>query len=78
MRNIYAENVTANLIKLFKEKRLEKGLSHQTLADMAGLNRSTISRVESGERTPTITVCLKIAQALDIKLYSLLQEVEDA
>jgi transcriptional regulator with XRE-family HTH domain len=78
MRNKYAEHVTASLIRLLKEKRLEKGLSHQTLADMAGLNRSTISRIESGDRVPTITVCLKISQALGIKLYSLLQESEDS
>jgi transcriptional regulator with XRE-family HTH domain len=77
MRDTYAEHVTAELIKLFKEKRLEKGLSHQTLADMSGLNRSTISRVESGDRTPTITVCLKISKALGIKLSSLLDAIEE-
>ncbi len=77
MRDTYAEQVTAKLIKLFKEKRLEQGLSHQTLADIACVNRSTISRVESGLRVPTITVCLKISKALGIKLYALLQELEE-
>lgn len=77
MNNKHAERTTTKLVKLLKEKRLEKGLSHQTLADIAGVNRSTISRVESGERIPTITVCLKITNALEIKLYSLLKDIDE-
>ncbi len=77
MRNKHAEKTTAKLVKLLKEKRLEKGLSHQTLADLAGVNRSTISRIESGERIPTITVCFKIASALELKLFNFLQDIEN-
>jgi transcriptional regulator with XRE-family HTH domain len=77
MRNKHAEKTTEKLVKLLKEKRLAKGLSHQTLADIAGVNRSTISRIESGERIPTITVCLKIASALDYQLNILLKEIEN-
>jgi transcriptional regulator with XRE-family HTH domain len=76
MKNKHAEKTTERLVKLLKEKRLAKGLSHQTLADIAGVNRSTISRIESGERIPTITVCLKISAALELKFYALLKEVE--
>jgi putative transcriptional regulator len=74
MRNRHAEKVTSNLIRLLKEKRLEKGLSHQALADAAGVDRSTISRVESGKRMPTILVCLKIANALNESLSELITE----
>lgn len=76
MKNKHAEKTTVKLAKLLKEKRIAMGISHQTLADKAGINRSTISRIESGDRIPTITVCLKIAEALDCKLYNLLQEIE--
>ena len=68
-----AEKVTANLVKLLKERRLAKGLSHQTVADISGLSRSTISRVESGLRTPTITVCIKIAAAIGADLADLVK-----
>lgn len=74
MRNKRAETTTKKLVKLLKEKRLEKGISHQKLADIAGIHRSTVSRVESGERIPTITVCLKIAQALEEDLSALLNQ----
>lgn len=67
-----ARKITANLSTLFKEKRLEKGISHQSLADASGLNRSTISRVESGKRIPTILVCLQIADALEEPLDRLI------
>lgn len=77
MKNKHAEQITKKLVKLLKEKRLEKGISHQTLADIAGVNRSTISRIESGERIPTIIVCLKVADALELKLYTLLKQVEE-
>lgn len=73
----HAEQTTAKLVKLLKEARLAKGISHQTLADMAGVNRSTVSRIESGERVPTITVCLKVAEALELKLHSLLKQAEE-
>ena len=74
MRSRHAEKITSSLVKLLKEKRLEKGLSHQTLADAAGVDRSTISRVESGMRIPTILVCLKITEALDESLSDLLKK----
>lgn len=74
MRNHLAETVTSNLITLLTEERKKQGLSHQKLADAAGVNRSTISLIESGKRTPTILVCLKISMALNISLESLLKK----
>lgn len=74
MRNHYAEQITQNLVVLFFEERKRQGLSHQTLADAAGVHRSTISLIESGKRVPTILICLKIAMALDIKLETLLRK----
>lgn len=70
----HAEKVTANLVKLLKEKRLAKGLSHQAVADISGLSRSTISRIESGLRVPTITVCLKFANAIGENLGELIKK----
>ncbi len=77
MRNKRAEKITLNLANLLKEKRLAKGFSHQTLADAAGVDRSTISRIESGKRMPTILVCLKITDALGESLPELLKKSEN-
>lgn len=74
MRNYHAEQVTKNLIELLAAERKKRGFSHQKLAELAGIHRSTISLIETGKRTPTILVCLKIADALGVSLDALLRK----
>jgi len=74
MRNHVAEAIVHNLTKLFAEERKRQGLSHQTLADLSGLHRSTISLIETGKRIPTILVCLKLAMALGLELDLLIKK----
>lgn len=78
MRNKQAEQTVSKLLDKFEEIRKEKGLSHEKLAEMAGLNRSTVSLLESKKRTPTILTCLKICTALDIKLDAMLKEIGES
>ncbi|MCD4814684.1 helix-turn-helix transcriptional regulator [bacterium] len=61
---------------LIKQTRLKKGLSHQQLADKAEINRSTVSLMESHQLVPTMSVALKVAQALDVKLSGMIKKVE--
>ncbi len=63
-------------LDLIKETREKKNLTHQELADRTGVHRSTISLLESHQITPTLTVALKLAKALDVKLSSLIKKVE--
>lgn len=74
MRNTRAEHITKNLVALLFAERKKQELSHQKLADLAGLHRSTISLIETGKRIPTILVCLKLAMALDVRLDALLKK----
>jgi putative transcriptional regulator len=48
-----------------KEKRAEKKLSQQQLADMVGVSRNTISSIETGQFSPTAKLALVLAIALD-------------
>ncbi len=73
MAQTHAQLVTKKLVKRLKEIRLEKNISHQRLADAAKLDRSTISRIESGERTPTLPVCIRLCDALGESLSDLLK-----
>lgn len=57
-----------DLLTAFKEARGERGLSQEELADKANLNRTTLSKIESGLRNATIGTLEKIATALDMKL----------
>lgn len=72
MKNKNAEKTVLKLLGEFERIRKEKGLSHEKLAQLAGINRSTISLLESKKRIPTILTCLKIADALEVKLGDLL------
>ncbi|OFW81246.1 MAG: hypothetical protein A2887_04800 [Alphaproteobacteria bacterium RIFCSPLOWO2_01_FULL_40_26] len=75
MKNKKAEKTVLKLLNEFEKIRKHKGFSHDKLAELSGLNRSTISLLESKKITPTILTCLKIAGALDIDLHELLEQV---
>jgi len=68
------ENILANLVDSFIKIRKAKGLSHEQLAQSAGISRSAVSLIEDKKRIPTITTALKIAHALGKRLSDLLDE----
>jgi DNA-binding XRE family transcriptional regulator len=70
------EKIIIALVKHFKTLRLQQGLSHSKLATLAGITRPAISQIESGKRTPTIIVCLKIAHALGERLGEVIARCE--
>jgi putative transcriptional regulator len=41
--------------------RIEKGLTQEQLADLAGVTRQTIGLIEAGKYNPTLKLCLKLA-----------------
>jgi putative transcriptional regulator len=41
--------------------RIEKGLTQEQLAEMAGVTRQTIGLIEAGKYNPTLKLCLKLA-----------------
>ena len=54
-----------------KERRVEKGLSQQHLADLVGVSRNTISSIETGQFNPTAKLALILCIALDRKFEEL-------
>lgn len=56
------------LLVAFKKAREKKGLSQADLASKAQINRTTLSKIESGLRNATIETLDKLALALDMKL----------
>ena len=49
-------------------ERKKLHITQQKLADMTGIDRADISRIENAEANPTIGTLKKIAKALDRKL----------
>ncbi len=57
-------------IKL-KIARVQKGLSQQELADLCEVTRQTIGLIEKGKYNPTLNLCVKIANVLNLTLNDL-------
>ena len=62
-------------LKQFRELR---GLSQGDIEERTGLLRCYVSRVENGHTVPAIETLEKLARALEIPLYQLFYEDEDA
>ncbi|TMV12602.1 helix-turn-helix domain-containing protein [Arenibacterium halophilum] len=56
-----------------KQYREAKGLSQEQLAFEADLHRTYVSGVERGVRNPTVLIVAKLASALGVKPYKLLE-----
>ncbi len=57
-----------------RKARLEKGLSQEALADLAGLHRTYVGSVERGERNISIDNIERLAEALGCGVIDLLRE----
>jgi len=47
-----------------REVRADQGIAQETLAHIAGIERSHMGKIERGEHTPTLPMILRIARAL--------------
>lgn len=52
--------------------RKEKGISQETLADAAGIERSYMGAIERGERNPSLDKIISISKALNVNSAKLL------
>lgn len=57
--------------KRLLEARLRRGFSQEDLAAKAGLHRTAVGLIESGEREPLLSTAIALARALDIPLGDL-------
>ena len=58
-----------------RERRLAAGLSLDSLATAAGLHRTSLGLVERGERHLTLASAKRLADALGVPLWQLVQQV---
>ena len=76
MKNDHADTTLKLVVKALADARKAQGLSHETVAQKAGITRPAVSHIEGGKRKPSLLVCLRIAKALDLQLWQLLKKVE--
>ncbi|NKI70253.1 helix-turn-helix domain-containing protein [Collimonas pratensis] len=56
--------------------RTEQGVAQETLANLAGIERSHMGKIERGEHMPTLAIIFKIARALGCSAADLMAETE--
>ena len=61
---------------MVRARRQAAGLSQEALAVAAGLDRTYISMLERGERTPSLGTVLLLARALNTSMTSLVSATE--
>ena len=69
----YDNRVTGKVIKALRRK---KGLTQDVLSGLAGIGRSHLAMIESGEKNANVDTLWRIADALGIRLSKLIAMVE--
>ena len=56
--------------------RTERGIAQEMLANLAGIERSHLGKIERGEHMPTLAIIFKIAEALECSTAVLMTQTE--
>ena len=60
-----------------KEYRARLGVNQQQLGAMVQTSRQTISQIERGDYSPSVTLALKIAKVCDARVEDIFEYEED-
>ena len=61
----------AEFICILKKYRLLKGLTQEQLAEMVGIRRETIMRLEAGKYNPSLKLAIDISKAVNTPIEEL-------
>jgi XRE family transcriptional regulator, regulator of sulfur utilization len=67
------DDLSTRLAQNLKQLRETRDLSQKALAEQSGVPRPTIAHLESGQANPTLSVALRVARALGIRLDELVE-----
>jgi len=75
MNHREAQRILACGMDRLRDERERQGLTLQKFGQISGVSRTMIARIERGERSPTLIVCLRVADALGLQLVDVLKDV---
>ena len=64
--------ITAAVGERLRQRREEKNVSQEQLAELAGVDRGYVSLVERGKVNPTVTTLVRLASSLEMNPGDLL------
>lgn len=62
---------------MIRERRMEKKMTLEELANRSGISRVSLNRYELGQRIPNVVIAQKIANVLDCTIEELLAGKSD-
>ena len=60
-----------------KEHRARLGVNQQEMGKLAGVSRQTISQIERGDYSPSVTLALKLAKLCNVTVEDIFEYEED-
>ena len=65
------------LYNSLKEYRARQGVNQQEMGRLAGVSRQTISQIERGDYSPSVTLALKLAKLCQVSVEDIFSYEED-
>ena len=65
------------LYNRLKEYRARQGVNQQEMGRLAGVSRQTISQIERGDYSPSVTLALKLAKLCQLSVEDIFSYEED-
>lgn len=65
------------LLNKLKEFRGVLGVNQQEMGKLVGTSRQTISQIERGDYSPSVSLALKIAKVCNVHVEDIFEYVED-
>lgn len=65
------------LYNRLKEYRARQGVNQQEMGRLAGISRQTISQIERGDYSPSVTLALKLAKLCQVSVEDIFSYEED-
>ena len=65
------------LYNRLKEYRARLGVNQQEMGVLAGVSRQTISQIERGDYSPSVTLAFKLARVCECKVEDIFEYEED-
>ena len=66
------------LYNRLKEHRARLGVNQQQMCAMAGVSRQTISQIERGDYSPSVTLALKLAKLCGVTVEDIFRYEEES
>ena len=77
MNHREAARILAYVMDRLRDEREAQGLTLAQLGRISGISRIMIAKMERGERSPSLMICLRVADALGVQLGDVLNSIPE-